>query len=139
MCVGKLGKQFCRDGCDEYIKRLGFFYDVAVTEIPEKPTVVKESDEILKRLDGYAALLDIGGEQPSSEDLAALVKAEHERHDEITFVIGGAAGVDERVKRAVQKRISFGRVTFTHQLARLLLCEQLYRAATIIKGVPYHK
>lgn len=140
LCVGKASKPFCRDGCNEYLKRLKGFYDVSVIEIPEQPTIRKECDELLKRMaDGAAVLMDIGGESISSEGLAKLVSAEHERADEITFVIGGAAGVDERVRAAVKKRISFGNVTYPHQIARLLLLEQLYRAATIIKGIPYHK
>ena len=140
VCVGKASKPFCRDGCAEYLKRLKGFYDVTVAEIPEQPTVKKECDEILRRTaDGPFFLLDVNGDDMPSEELARLVKSEHERGDELTFVIGGAAGVDERVRQAAKRRISFGRATYPHQIARLLLCEQLYRAATIIKGIPYHK
>ena len=139
VCVGKASKPFCREGCDEYVKRLKSFYDVIVVEIPEKPTVGKECDEILLRAGDSFVLLDILGEQISSEELAALIRFEHERSDELVFVIGGASGVDERVRSSAKRRLSFGRVTYPHQLARLLLCEQLYRAATIIKGMPYHK
>lgn len=139
VCVGKLNKPFCRDGCDEYLKRLRSVYDISVCEIPEQPTVKKECDEILKRVSDGAVLLDVCGDAVTSEELAAIVRAGHERRDEITFVIGGASGVDERVRAAAQRRVSFGRVTYPHQIARLLLCEQLYRASTIIKGVPYHK
>ena len=136
--MGKL-KPFCRDGCDEYLKRLKSYYDVTVCEVPEQPTVKKECDEILKRTSGCLVLMDISGEQISSEEFSDLLRSEHEKRDEITFVIGGASGVDDRVREAANKRISFGRVTYPHQIARLLLCEQIYRAATIIKGVPYHK
>ena len=139
VCVGKLSKQFCRDGCAEYLKRLKSFYDVTTIELSEQPTVKKECDEIEKRLSGYVVLMDVGGATVSSEELAELVKTEHERHDEITFVIGGASGVDDRIRSLAQKRISFGRVTYPHQIARMLLCEQLYRVGTILKGVPYHK
>lgn len=138
VCVGKL-KPFCRDGCDEYLKRLKSSYDVSVCEIPEQPTNKKECDEILKKSTGYLVLMDVNGEQISSEGLASLLRAEHEKRDEITFVIGGAEGVDERVRERADRKISFGRVTYPHQIARLLLCEQIYRASTIIKGVPYHK
>ena len=140
LCVGKASKPFCRDGCAEYVKRLKGYYDVTIAEIPEQPTVKKECDEILRRTaDGAFFLLDINGDDMPSEELARIVKSEHERADELTFVIGGAAGVDERVRQAAKRRISFGRATYPHQIARLLLCEQLYRAATIIRGVPYHK
>lgn len=139
VCVGKASKAFCRDGCDEYAKRLDRFFDTALVEIPEQPTVKKECDEIEKRAGSGFILLDIGGEQLSSEQFAKLIETEHDRADEITFVIGGASGVDERIRSAAKRRISFGRMTYPHQIARLLLYEQLYRAGTIIKGLPYHK
>lgn len=139
LCVGKASKPFCRDGCAEYLKRLKSFYDVTVTELSEQPTVKKECDELLKRMTGACALMDIGGEAVDSEGFAEFVKSELERADELTFVIGGASGVDERVRKAARKRISFGAVTYPHQIVRMLLLEQLYRAATIINHIPYHK
>lgn len=139
LCVGKASKPFCRDGCAEYLKRLKGFYDVSVVEIAEQPTVKKECDELLKRMRPPVVLMDIGGEQITSEALAELISSEHEHADEITFVIGGSDGVDERVRAGSKKRISFGRVTYPHQIARLLLCEQIYRAATILNKLPYHK
>lgn len=139
LCVGKASKAFCRDGCNEYLKRLKGFYDVTVVELAEQPTVRKECDELIKRMNGACVLMDIGGKAVSSEELSELVKTELERGDELTFIIGGASGVDERVRAAVKHRVSFGAVTYPHQLVRVLLCEQLYRAATIINHIPYHK
>ena len=139
LCVGKASKAFCRDGCNEYLKRLKGFYDMTEVEIAEQPTVKKESDELTKRMSGECVLLDVGGDIISSEELAKLVYDMHTRRDEITFVIGGACGVDDSVRNMCSKRISFGRVTYPHQIARLLLCEQLYRAATILNHIPYHK
>lgn len=139
LCVGKASKPFCRDGCAEYLKRLKGFYDVSVVEIPEQPTVRREGEELIKRMSGACVLLDIGGETVTSEGLSELVRDAHERADEIAFIIGGASGVDDAVRARCARRISFGRVTYPHQIARLLLCEQLYRAATIIRGLPYHK
>ncbi len=140
LCVGKASKSFCREGCAEYLKRLKPFYDVTVVEISEQPTVRKESEELVKRMAGHeCVLLDIGGEPISSEGLARRVYDAHTRCDELTFVIGGASGVDDSVRALCRRRISFGLVTYPHQIARLLLCEQLYRAATILNRIPYHK
>ena len=139
VCVGKNSKPFSRDGCDEYLKRLKSVYDATVVEILEQPTIKKECDEIVKRTEGYIVLMDVGGDEVDSIGFADMLRREHEKHDVITFVIGGASGVDERVRQSANRRISFGRVTYPHQIARLLLCEQIYRASTIIKGVPYHK
>ncbi len=140
LCVGKASKAFCRDGCAEYLKRLKSFYDVTVTEIPEQPTVRRESEELTRRMAGHeCVLLDIGGEMLSSENFSRLLYDAHSRFDEVTFVIGGANGVDGSVRALCRRRVSFGAVTYPHQIARLLLCEQLYRAATILNGLPYHK
>ena len=140
LCVGKLSKSFCRDGFDEYVKRLRPFYDFSVAEIAEQPTVKKECDELTKRMAGKeCVLLDVGGDLVSSEELAQIIESAHSRVDELTFVIGGASGVDESVRALCKKRISLGRVTYPHQIARLLLAEQIYRAATILNRIPYHK
>ena len=112
---------------------------MTVSEIPEQPTLKKECDELLRRMSGCSVLMDVKGKAVSSEELADMVKTEHERGDELTFVIGGASGVDERVRAAAKHRVSFGAVTYPHQLVRVLLLEQLYRAATIINRIPYHK
>ncbi len=140
LCVGKASKSFCRDGCAEYLKRLGSFYEVTVNEIPEKPTVRQESEELMRRMQGHeCVLLDIGGEMQSSEQFARMLYDFHTRCDEVTFVIGGASGVENSVRAMCRRRVSFGMVTYPHQIARLLLCEQLYRAATILNRLPYHK
>ena len=139
LCVGKLSKSFCRGGCDDYLKRLKSFYDVKITEIPEKPTVKLECAELVKRMNGVCALMDVKGKQFSSEELARFLSDAHMRTDEVTFVIGGASGVDDAVRQKASARISFGAVTYPHQLVRVLLCEQLYRAATILNRLPYHK
>lgn len=136
--VGKTTKTFIKDGIAEYKKRLSAF-TVTDTEIGEKPSVEKECDEILKRLGGYTVLLDVGGEILSSEDLSKLLNYALVEKNGITFIIGGASGVDDRVRSAVNKRISFGRITLPHQLCKLVLYEQIYRAYTINSGLPYHK
>lgn len=139
VCVGKASKPFVRDGIAEYLKRIKGFYEFSVVEIAEKLTVQKECDAVLEHLRGSAnVLLDVEGETVSSPEFAEIIRAAHDTSDEITFVIGGASGVDARVK-ARCKRVSFGRVTYPHQIARLLLTEQIYRAATILNRLPYHK
>lgn len=140
VCVGKASKPFCRDGINEYLKRLGAFYSVSIAEIPEQPTLSRECDEILTRIDGRrAVLMDVRGEPVTSEGFAKLVGDSMLATDELDFVIGGASGVNDAVRAACFKRVSFGAVTYPHQIARLLLAEQLYRAATILNGLPYHK
>lgn len=135
--VGKTTKPFIKQGVEEYKKRLP--YEVSEVEIGERPTVKKECDEILDRLKGYTVLMDISGKMTSSEDFAQLIGRALENSDTLTFVIGGSDGVDERVRDAVSSRVSFGRITLPHQLCKLVLFEQVYRAHTILNRLPYHK
>ena len=146
VAVGKLKDGFYRAAADEYKKRLSRFAEIRETECPEcadragvDPALCEER-EILKRLSGYAVLLDIQGESASSEDFAGFLDTlATGGRSEITFVIGGSRGVSEAVKKAADKRLSFGRMTFPHTLMRVMLFEQIYRAFTINTGMPYHK
>lgn len=140
--VGKLKEKYFVDACAEYLKRLQRFVSVTVVELKDRDCVdevAKESDDILASLSGKVFLTDIGGETVSSEQLSVLIKNAFLQSDTITFVIGGSRGVDDRVRAASDKRISFGRMTFPHMLMRVMTLEQIYRAFTIAEGLPYHK
>lgn len=140
VAVGKLKERFFTDAVNEYAKRISRFASLKITEIPEKKTVEEEGTEILKKTSGLTVLTDVKGEAVSSENLAEIIKnACTYGQSEITFIIGSSEGASEEVKKGVDKRISFGAVTFPHQLMRVILCEQLYRALTIINNVTYHK
>jgi 23S rRNA (pseudouridine1915-N3)-methyltransferase len=137
ICVGKPAS-FTRDWLGEYEKRLATYAKVEWIELKES-TQAQEAKEILAKIkDGAVVLLDINGKQLSSEQFADWLRKETMQRD-ITFVIGGAYGVIEDVRKRANLRISLGPMTFPHQLARLVLTEQLYRAFTIMKGEPYHK
>lgn len=137
LSVGKTTKPFVKEGIGEYCKRLP--YEVSDIEIGERATVKKECDEILSRLKGFTVLLDISGKIHSSEDFAELIGRALASSDTVTFVIGGASGVDDRVRDAADARVSLGRITLPHQLCKLVLYEQVYRAHTILNHLPYHK
>lgn len=141
--MGKIKESYLVEGIAEYVKRLTRFCDVTVTEIPDcadgAEAAKTESGAILSKLTGYTILADIGGELITSEGLASAVDKAYLTADTVTFVIGGSSGVDERVRAAADKRVSFGRVTYPHKLMRLIAAEQLYRAFTITAGLPYHK
>lgn len=140
VAVGKLKERFFTDAVNEYAKRISRFASLKITEIPEKRSVEEEGTEILKKTSGLTVLTDVKGEAVSSENLAEIIKnACTYGQSEITFIIGSSEGTSEEVKKGVDKRISFGAVTFPHQLMRVILCEQLYRALTIINNVTYHK
>ena len=155
ICVGKLGQEFLQKVCAEYIKRLGAFCDLKLVELPEElirekaasvsqitRALEKEGERILAAVPKAATLvtLCIEGKQISSEELAALLRerAGSGRAD-LAFVIGSSHGLADRVKQRSQLRLSMSRMTFPHQLARLMLLEQIYRAASINAGTKYHK
>ncbi len=155
ICVGKLGQAFLQQGCDEYTKRLSALCKLQVVELPEETihektasdkviekALEKEGARILAALPKGAALvaLCIEGKLLSSEDLAAFfADSAVAGEGEIAFVIGSSHGLAKEVKQRAALQLSMSRMTFPHQLARLLLLEQIYRALSINAGSKYHK
>ena len=143
-CVGKLKEKFFSDAAAEYTKRLSRFCKLTVTEVDDcaDNEVKRESDAIEKTFKGgeYRILCDIGGELVSSEELSHVMDCAYlSGKQNVRFIIGGSCGVDSRIKSQADKKISFGRVTYPHQLMRVILLEQIYRAFTISEKMPYHK
>ena len=146
VCVGNLKEKFSKDAEKEYLKRLSKFCKLNVIELKEQnklsnTTLIKEKEgeEIIKNLSSYNILCDLGGENLSSEEFANRLEKLALKNSKITFVIGGSYGVSEKVKNACQIKISFSRMTFPHNLFRIMLLEQIYRAFTILNGINYHK
>lgn len=154
VAVGRLKERFWKDACAEYLKRMQPYGKTTVREIPDvDPTkaggtqaaLAQEGRGILKAL-GEASphtrviLLDIGGRQRSSVGFAnRLDELALGGVSEVIFVIGGSDGVSEEVRARANETLSFGPITLPHNLARVVLLEQLYRAQRISRGEPYHK
>ncbi|MBQ7467228.1 MAG: 23S rRNA (pseudouridine(1915)-N(3))-methyltransferase RlmH [Clostridia bacterium] len=146
-CVGGIKEKFFTDAIDEYKKRLGRFCTLSVVEVEEESRqqniqkkIDIESERLLSVSSGSLVLLDRTGQMVSSEDLAQYLKQSQTGGvSEVTFIIGGSNGVNEKLKKACGRVISFGKITFPHQLFRVVLLEQIYRAFTINAGMPYHK
>lgn len=155
ICVGKLNAAYCAAGVAEYQKRLGAYCSFRMIELPEvkiqeksgSPAVIqkaleKEGAAILANVRKGAAIvaLCVEGKQLSSEELAAYVaQRAGSGAGDIAFVIGSSHGLAPQVKQAASLKFSMGRITLPHQLARLVLTEQIYRAFTINAGAKYHK
>ena len=153
VAVGKLKERFWVDACAEYLKRLQPYAKCEVREVPDvDPTraggdnaaVEREGAAILATLETvgspYTVLLDIGGKERSSESLSRHLDDLALRGiSDVAFVIGGSCGVSPAVRDRADERLSFGPITLPHNLARVVLLEQLYRAARISRGEPYHK
>lgn len=135
VCVGTLKEDYLRAACAEYYKRLGAYCTPKIVEL-------KDGAPILPHIKGraYKIALCVEGRQLSSEELAELTLDIPLRgYSEIIFVIGPFDGLPEEVKAACDLRLSFSKMTFPHQLMRVILLEQIYRALNIAAGGKYHK
>ena len=144
VCVGKIKEKFIVDGISEYAKRLSRYAQVTIKELPDFATdtntcVAKESELIAGQLKGYVILMDLAGKMLSSEQFAQTLDKAFITNSEISIVIGGSKGVDDKIRQKANLLVAFGKVTYPHQLMRLILFEQIYRAFTITEGTPYHK
>lgn len=153
LCVGKLKEQWQREGCAEYIKRLSRYGSAEVVEVPDQPEpansspalerqlVTREGEELLRRIKptDFVIALCIDGDAPDSPALSRRIDAWKQLGRRLVFVIGGSLGLSPEVQARADFRLSFSRMTFPHPLMRVILLEQLYRAARISAGERYHK
>lgn len=149
--VGKIKEKYLQAGIDEFSKRIRPYSSINVIEIPqedlttydvEEKARLVESNKIEKVLTDYSykIALDIKGKKLSSEKLAQKIKeVTLDGTSHIVFIIGGSTGLHQNILDQCHFRLSFSDMTFPHQLMRLILLEQVYRAFKIIKGEPYHK
>ena len=153
ICIGKLKDAYLRDGVAEFVKRMRPYGGITIIELNEskigdkpsdadrKQVVIEEGERLLKNVpkNAYTVLLDVYGKTMSSEDLAKTVaKLEVDGVSDMAFIVGGAFGVSDELRRSVNYKLSFSPMTFTHQMVRLLLVEQIYRASKINRNEPYH-
>ena len=154
VAVGKLKEKYLKQGIAEYAKRLGSYCTFEIIEVPDEkapenlsPAEMiqikdKEGQKILSKIgpQDYVYTLEIKGADLTSEEFAASIdRAMTTGKSTLTFVIGGSLGLSEEVLKRSQSAISFGRVTYPHQLMRLILTEQVYRCFRILNGHAYHK
>ena len=137
--VGKIKEAFYREAVAEYAKRMSRFAKLEIKELPEGASPEAEADDILKACKGYVGALCVEGKKTSSEGLAEKIAKLTDAGKEVTFVIGSSCGLSPRVKSAADERLSFSDMTFPHQLMRVILAEQVYRAFMINAGATYHK
>lgn len=152
--VGKLKEKYLKSGIEEYTKRLGSYtkineIEVADEKAPEQLSGAdmeivkkKEAERILAKIspDAYVIALAIDGKMKTSEQLAKDIESLMTYgRSKIVFVIGGSLGLHDEVLKRADEKLSFSKMTFPHQLMRLILVEQVYRAFRIMKGEPYHK
>ncbi len=142
LCAGKLKENFYRDAVAEYAKRLSRYVKLNIIEVADGPDMNAERDRMLPKIreDAFLITLEIEGEELKSTALAECIgRLENSGKSHIMFVIGGSDGLHEDILKRADKHLSFSRMTFPHNLMRVILLEQLYRSYRILNGEPYHK
>lgn len=150
ICVGKIKESYFRDAIAEYSKRLGRFCKLNIVEVDEElqkgdsikeidRVKQKEGERIISKLNGTVIALDSKGKELTSNGLAEYIENISLTNSVISFVIGGSNGLSNEVKTKADNMLSFGKVTYPHQLMRVILTEQIYRAFMINSNSAYHK
>ena len=146
ICIGKIKEKFYQEAINEYKKRISKYTNIEIIELPDynfdiKKSMLMEYNSIIKVLNktDYNILLDINGIEMDSISLAKKINDTLIKNSNITYIIGGSNGVLDELRDIVDYRLSFSKMTFPHQLFRVLLLEQIYRSFKIINNEEYHK
>ena len=158
ICIGSIKEKFYTDAINEYMKRLSKFIKVNIVELKEEKLRddseseeerVKsvESDKLIEAIDKYKSsyniLLDVVGKQIDSVELSKLIEDKKnsslEQIEDLNFIIGGSLGYQDKLRNRCEYKLSFSKMTFPHQLMRVVLLEQIYRAFKIMNNETYHK
>ena len=153
ICIGKVKEKFFRDAIDEYSKRLSKYCKLNILELPdekipdklnlnlENEIKNKECENIINHIkkDSYIICLDLKGKQFSSEELSKNIENISMQYSNITFIICGSLGLNEKILNIANQKICFSKMTFPHQLIRIFLLEQIFRAFKISNGETYHR
>lgn len=151
IAVGKIKEEYTKAAISEYEKRLTNYCRLTIVEIPAEPIFDNNSYEKYKQIEGekilslirpeaYVIALEIKGKSFSSEEFTQIINnISKEGTNELIFIIGGANGLSDKVLSRANLKLSFSKMTFTHQMAREILIEQIYRAYKILNGEAYHR
>lgn len=153
ICIGKIKEKFFKEAIDEYSKRLSKYCKLNILELPDEkipdkinPNIEseiksKECDNIISHIkkDSYVVCLDLTGKELSSEQFSKNIEDISMKSSQITFIIGGSLGLTEKILGLSNQKICFSKMTFPHQLIRIFLLEQLFRAFKISNGETYHR
>lgn len=147
ICIGKIKEQFYRDAIQEYLKRLSKYTKIELIELNDinndniNIILEKERDEILSKIKEkeYIITLEIEGKELDSIELSNKINELQIKNSNITFIIGGSYGIHNDIKNMSNYKLSFSKLTFPHQLFRVMLLEQIYRSYKILNNETYHK
>ena len=151
IAVGKIKEKYLKVAIEDFLKRIKPYSSIKITEIPSEILKDAFSEEKAREVEAqkinnlltansFVIALDVKGKSFSSEEFAGKIKEiNHEGHNQLIFLIGGAVGLDKNLIERADLRLSISKMTFTHQMIRFILLEQIYRAFKIINNEPYHK
>ena len=150
VCMGDIKEKYLTEAINEYSKRISRFANLNIIQLKENvaksnsesDTIIalkKDAQEIAKHIKGYPICLDVQGAMITSEQFAKKIETLTLTNSEITFIIGASNGIHQEIKDSSKEKISFSKMTFPHQLMRVIFLEQLYRAFTILNNISYHK
>ena len=140
--VGKLKEKYLKQAIDEYAKRLGRYCKLDIIELPDEktPDNASEKEELIIKDNMFVIAMDLNAKQMTSEEFSRFIETQGVMgNSNITFVIGGSLGLSQDVIKRANHKVCFSKMTFPHQLFRVMLLEQIYRAFRIMKNEPYHK
>lgn len=146
VCVGKIKEKYLATGVADFTRRISKFTKLEIVEVKDEkiisgPDRIKEveGERLLKQIKDtdFVVALDENGKEFDSREFSAWLKRNQDKH--VVFVVGGALGLGNNIKKRANLILAFSMMTFPHQMARLILLEQIYRAFTIIKNIEYHK
>lgn len=144
ICIGKIKEDYLKKGINEYKKRISKYTKIEIIELEDESKgdiLTKEKDKIIKYIDkkDYIITLQIEGNQIDSETLATKIDQTFLNYPNVTFIIGGSYGLHDDIKQISNYKLSFSKLTFPHQLFRVMLLEQIYRCFKINNHETYHK
>ena len=147
VCVGKIKESYFNDAIKEYVKRISKYHQIEIIEIEDvglndkKVVLKKEQEKILKVINpkDYIITMEIEGKEDSSIEFSKRINNIFNERSSITFIIGGSYGLGDEIKNLSNYKLSFSKMTFPHQLFRVILLEQIYRAFKINNNEEYHK
>ena len=141
LCIGKIKEKFFRESIDEYTKRLSKYTKLEIIEVPDNESIDKEKELLLKHINekDYIVTLEIEGKELTSPELSKKIEDIFMINSNITFIIGSSNGLHDDIKKLSNFKLSFSKMTFPHQLFRIILLEQIYRAFKISNNESYHK
>ena len=141
ICLGKLKEKYLKEAQEEYTKRISKYSKIEIIELQDYDDLKKEKELIEKHIGqkDYIITLEIEGNSISSEELANKINLIYNTNSTITFIIGSSTGLHEEIKKRSNYKLSFSKLTFPHQLFRIILLEQIYRTFKINNNETYHK